>query len=112
METETLKRLFNFLKADPEDAFTLYSIAYEYAKEGNHPEALRYFNQMTQKHPDYIGTYYHLGKSLEAIGEGNKAEKTYKKGIVLARKASDFHSLSELQRALNRLLGLDYEDEV
>lgn len=49
--------------------------------------------------PDYVGTYYHLGKLYEEIEEGEKALEIYQKGIEIAKKIKDQHALSELMGA-------------
>lgn len=110
MESVILKRLFSFLEKDPNDAFALYAIAYEYAKAGQHDQAIKYFLELKDKHPDYVGLYYHLGKSFELTGKADDAEKSYREGMKVARQQGEFHPLSELQGALNQLLGLDFEE--
>jgi predicted Zn-dependent protease len=104
MNHDTLNRLFSFLEQDPEDAFTLYSIAYEYAKNDQHLSAIKYFLKLRKNHPQYIGLYYHLGKSYEKEKKQEEAEKIYQEGILMARQQRDRHALSELQNALNELM--------
>jgi tetratricopeptide (TPR) repeat protein len=112
MNNDKLDTLLKFLEADPEDAFTLYSIAYEYNKRQEYEKAVTYFRQLRELHPDYVGLYYHLGKALEALQQTDEAEQAYRQGMSIARREGELHSLSELQSALNKVLGLDYEDEV
>ena len=107
MNPDTLNRLFSFLEQDPEDTFTLYSIAHEYSKREQHLSAIKFFLKLRKIHPQYIGLYYHLGKSYEAEKKIEDAEKIYKEGILMARQQRDRHALSELQGALNEL----WEDE-
>ncbi|MEZ4772207.1 MAG: tetratricopeptide repeat protein [Bacteroidia bacterium] len=99
-----LKQLLGFLETAPEDSFTLYSIAYEYLTLGEAETAIKYFEQLKSLHPEYIGTYYHLGKTLEKMGNKSAASEVYQSGIVIARKIKDRHALAELQTALNDLL--------
>lgn len=103
MNQETLNRLFSFLELDPEDAFTLYSIAYEYAKGDQHPLAIQFFQKLRKLHPQYIGLYYHLGKSYEAENRREDAISIYREGIAMARQQRDTHALSELHSALGDL---------
>lgn len=103
MNQDTLNRLFSFLEKDPEDAFTLYSIAYEYAKGDQHLSAIQYFQKLRKVHPQYVGLYYHLGKSYEKEQQEEKAAAIYQEGIKMARQQRDTHALSELQNALNEL---------
>lgn len=111
MHTERLTQLFSFLEIDPKDSFTLYSIAYEYLQNDEWDLAIEYFERLKNLHPDYVGTYYHLGKTLERIGKQEKAIAIYREGMVQAQKKKAFQPLSELQGALNSALGLDFEDD-
>ena len=66
---------------------------------------------MINDHPEYVGTYYHLGKLHERLEEGDKALEVYILGMRMARKKGDNHAFSELQGAYNKAAGLDYEDD-
>ena len=74
-------------------------------------EALNYFTKLKGLHPDYVGTYYHLGKTLEQLDRKEEAISIYQTGMQVAQKQKDFHARSELQRALNQATGLDFEDD-
>ena len=102
MDKNKLEQLLQFLDMAPHDPFSLYSIAFEYYKGGVTDEALKYFERLKTEHPDYIGTYYHYGKLLEQLERGEEAMSMYETGIEIAKKARDFHSLGELQRALQQ----------
>ena len=112
METKPsrLQQLLAFLEDDPKDPFTLYAIATEY-REKEPERAMEYYNTLLAEHPDYVGTYYHAGKMLEQLKKPDEAEKVYRLGLSVARKAGQMHAASELQQALNQCLGLDYEDD-
>ncbi|WP_293299982.1 tetratricopeptide repeat protein [Pedobacter sp. UBA4863] len=111
MQNQRLAKLFEFLEADPNDSFILYAIATEYNAQNDTENALKYYLKLTQKHPDYVGTYYHLGKLYEKIGQKEEGIKTYQIGMQAARQKRDMHALSELQGAYNSAAGLDYEDD-
>lgn len=105
-----LQQLLAFYEADPTDAFTIYALATEYRT--TEPErAMAYYQKLLDEHPEYVGTYYHAGKMLQQLEKPEEAEKVYRKGLGVARKAGQLHAASEIQQALNQLLGLDYEDE-
>jgi tetratricopeptide (TPR) repeat protein len=112
MASERLKQLLAFLEAAPEDPFSLYSVAYEYQQLGDLPKARSYFERLRKLHPTYVGTYYHLGKTLEQLEGKTAALPVYEQGMQIARQQSDMHAFGELQRALQSAQGLDYEDEV
>lgn len=110
MSTERLEKLFNFLHTNPNDPFILYAIATEYVKQNDVKDALKFYQQLVDQHPNYVGTYYHFGKLYEAIGEKEKAATTYEKGIAVAKQIHDLHALSELQVVYRAVLGDDVED--
>lgn len=95
-----LESLLAFHREDPDDAFTLFALAMEYAN-GNEVElALKYYLSLVDKHPNYVGTYYHLGKLFEAMEREDEARKAYETGIRISGEQNDFHARSELQSAL------------
>lgn len=100
MQNPRLQNLFAFLQADPQDAFTLYSIAYEYAAQGEHQTAVQYFRQLRSLHPDYTGLYLHLSRSLRALELADEAEAALHEGIAAATRVRDTHAKAELLREL------------
>lgn len=110
MDKNKLEQLFRFLDMAPHDPFSIYSIAFEYYKAGSWNEALTYFQRLRNEHPDYIGTYYHLGKLWEQLENFENAIETYEAGIIIAKKLKDFHSLGELQRAMQQARDENEED--
>jgi tetratricopeptide (TPR) repeat protein len=99
MSSARLEQLQQFLAKTPNEPFILFAIAKEYEKLEQLQDALQYYEQLTQNAPDYVGTYYHLGKLLEQLGQDQKAFFTYKKGMEVAKNAGDNHSLAELAGA-------------
>ena len=105
-----LQQLLAFYEADPSDAFTIYALATEYRTQ-EPDRAWGYYQKLLAEHPDYVGTYYHAGKLLEQFNKPEEAEKVYRSGLVVARRAGQQHAASELLQALNSCLGQDYEDD-
>jgi len=99
MSSNRLTQLFNFLEGSPNDSFILFAIAKEYEKLKNTEKAFEYYLKLTGIDPDYVGTYYHLGKLYEEQQDFRTAFFTYKKGMDAAKKAGDQHALSELAGA-------------
>ncbi len=99
MTLSRLPQLLQFLKEDPKDAFILFAIAKEYEKLGNLETALSYYLKLLEIQPDYIGTYYHLGKLYQKKAALEKAMTTFETGIEIAKKIKDQHALSELMNA-------------
>lgn len=110
MSQTRLESLLEMLQDEPNDAFLKYAIALEY-KKVDMEKAIFFFDDLVEKNPEYIGTYYQFGIVLQENNELQKAEYIFKKGIEIATKKPDFHALAELRSALNKLLGLDYEDD-
>ncbi|MEH0155379.1 tetratricopeptide repeat protein [Limibacter armeniacum] len=107
MNQQRLDKLFEFQKEDPNDPFIIYAIANEYNGHDNET-ALKYYNQLLDEHENYTGTYYHVAALYTQLGDREKAESIYKKGILICQQEKDRHALSELQRAYNDFL---YDDE-
>lgn len=105
-----LQQLLTFYSEDPNDPFIIYALATEY-RTTEPQRAMEYYRKLLTEHPDYVGTYYHAGKMLEFLENPEEAEKVYRRGLQVSRKAGQMHAASEIQQALNQLLGLDYEDE-
>ena len=103
MATSRIQQLFDFLKEDPQDAFTLYSLAYEFLREGQPEKAIEYFNTLKQHHPDYVGLYYHLGKAYQSLELYDKAKESFQDGIEIAIEKEDKHNIEELNRAVQQL---------
>jgi len=101
---ERLEKLKAFLKESPTDSFLNHALALEYLKLNNQAAAEKVFEALLERDPDYVGSYYHLGKLLEAKGEINKAIGWIEKGMASARKAGDRHALIELQAAYDDLV--------
>lgn len=103
MNEQRLQALLTFLEEDPQDPFNLYALGQEYMTSDT-TQALYYFNQLVENHPEYVPTYYHLAKIYEEEEERELAEKFYQKGIEMATKKADHHALKELQSAYNNFL--------
>ncbi len=103
MNDDRLKKLFDFLKDDPEDPFILYAIATEYKKVDPH-KARYYFEMLLKDFPEYLGTYYHVAHLYLELGDKFLAEETFKKGIELAKTQQNQNALRELQNAYNEYL--------
>ena len=111
MEISRLDKLLEFIKNEPEDEFLKYALATEYLRLNQTDKALGYYEDLVTNHPNYVGTYYHLGKLYEALNRKPDAEATYQKGMKVAREKRDNHAFSELQAVYNALAGIDEDDD-
>jgi Tfp pilus assembly protein PilF len=99
-----IEKLTEYLKSSGEDSFLQHALALEYIKIGNDIEAKNLFNKILKREPTYIGSYYHLGKVLERLGDTAKAIRVYERGMAEAKSAGDNHSYNELQGVYEELL--------
>lgn len=111
MPDDRLSTLLDYLRDDPDDPFVRYALAQEYLKRGEAAEALRMFEALAAEQPDYVGTYYHLGKLYEALGRTDEAVRTYQSGIEAAAQSADTHARAELQSALLEAQGIGFDDD-
>ena len=101
--SKRLEQLMSMLENSPNEAFILFAIAKEYEKYDLDKEAFQYYLQLIEIHPDYIGTYYHLGKLYEKNKQPELALEIYQKGMELS-KNSDRHAYAELAASVDELL--------
>ena len=96
--------LRNLLADQPTDPFLNHALALEEIKVGKDESARELFEKLLERNPDYVGSYYHLGKLHERLGDESKAIAVYEKGMEVAKKLSDNHALSELRGAYDNLI--------
>ncbi len=106
-----IEQLQAFSREDPDDPFVRFALAQEHLKHGDSSAALGYFEGLAADHPDYVGTYYHLGKLYETLDRPDDALRTYRTGIAEAGRAADAHARAELQSALLEAQGLGFDDD-
>ncbi|WP_118974008.1 hypothetical protein [Taibaiella koreensis] len=99
-----IEQLQAFLKDSPEDSFLLHALALEHIKAGDEAAAKACFEQNLQRAPQYVATYYHLGKLLERASDTEGAIHIYQLGIEQASAAGDNHALSELRSVYEDLI--------
>lgn len=103
MSMNRIERILQLLQTAPKDNFLRHALALEYGKTGEEAKARQLFEDILTEFPDYIGSYYHLGKLLERTGQTELALEWYAKGMVAARQAGDRHAYGELQSAHDEL---------
>ena len=110
MQSNRLEKLLEFLKNEPNDEFLQYALATEYLRLNDTANALAYYEKLINEHPDYVGTYYHLGKLYEALNRKDDAIKTYERGMEVAQKKRDNHAFAELKVVYQEATGFDDGD--
>lgn len=99
-----IEQLKSFLQETPEDNFLTHALALEFIKIGDDWSGLSYFLSNLENNPQYIPTYYHLGKLYERVGETQKAIDIYARGMEMAKTSGDNHAFSELRSVYEELI--------
>lgn len=102
---DRIKKLQEFLLINPHDPFIKHAMALEYIKLGDESTARGLLEEVLEKDPAAIGSYYQLGKLLERTGETALALQWYEKGMAAARTAGEKRAYNELQAAYDDLAG-------
>lgn len=100
---DRIAQLKSFLAASPADPFLKHALALEFIKQEDDSTARQYFEDNLNRAPDYVATYYHLGRLLERSGSTEDAIKIYEQGMAVAKAAKDNHTYNELQAAYEDL---------
>jgi tetratricopeptide (TPR) repeat protein len=101
--SDRLTKLLKILVAEPDDAFTHYGVAQEYAKLGDVPKAVEHFDRCLVTDPNYCYAYYHKAKTLADNDHTPEAIATLKSGIETAGRVNDGKALGELTSLLDSL---------
>jgi tetratricopeptide (TPR) repeat protein len=97
-------KILEMMQSGGKDAFLQHALALEYIKLGQLEPALEQFLDLLSANPDYVGSYYHLGKLYESLGDANNALNAYEKGMEVAKKLKEQHAYNELMSARDELL--------
>ena len=100
---DRIQKIKEFLLQQPNDSFLQHALALEYIKLGNDEEAKKLFEQILERDPTYIGSYYHLAKLHERNERVDEAIKVYEKGMEETKKLGEQHAYGELRSAYEEL---------
>jgi FimV-like protein len=100
---DRIEKLKEFLRTDPHDSFIRHALAMEYIKAGDEAAARTLLEQVLERDPAAVGSYYQLGKLLERAGETGLALQWYEKGMAAARMAGEKRAYNELRAAYDDL---------
>jgi predicted Zn-dependent protease len=100
MTNKRLAVLEKMTAADGADSFAWYGLALEYKKEQRPDDALRAFETLRAKDPQYLPMFLMAGQLLIELGRFEQAREWLAAGIELARTKGDSKALSELTSAL------------
>ena len=100
IKRDRIKLIKEMLSTNNTDPFLNYAAALEYNKIGDKEEAVNLLVGIVKNNPDYLGTYYQLGKLYDEQGQFEKAIDIFKKGRKIALKQNNHKTLGELTEAL------------
>ena len=99
-----LELLQEMATQDPQNEFTRYGLAQEYANSGRLEEAIAEFSRLLEANPDYAAAYFHGGRALESLDRLEEARQMYQRGVEVCGRTGNQHAGSEMQAALDELL--------
>ncbi len=97
------QQLEEMIADDPADALSRYFLAMDHAGAGENDEALRGFQEMFARTPDYVPAYLQAGQLLVRMGRPGEAADVFRRGIDLARRQNDEHAAGEMEAFLQQL---------
>jgi len=97
---EELNRLY---EDDPKDADVMYMLAQEHAKEGEHDEAVSWYDKCLAVDPAYLYAYFHKARALEAAGDIGDAKDALREGVKRAQVQKDEKAVGEIGAYLELL---------
>ena len=95
-----LEKLQEMEKQKPADAFIKFAIAQEFVGMQHDEQAAEVFNLLLKNFPQYLPTYYQLGKLFERKEDLPSAMDIYRRGIIIAKAANDLKTAGELSEAI------------
>lgn len=103
---DRLTKLAALLEADPNDAFVLYGLAQEHAKQATdegHTRAIEFYNRCIAADPAYHYAYYHKAMSQIALDDNAAAAATLRAGLVAARASGEQKAIGEISSLLDQI---------
>ena len=99
-----IEKLKEYMKTAETDSFLQHALALEYIKKSEDETAKALFEKLLSLNEDYVGSYYHLAKLQERLGEREAALATYEKGLAKSKALGDNHAYNELLAAYEDLM--------
>ena len=78
------------------EAFPRYALAMEYRKLKRHEDSVVQFDLLLQQYADYLPSYLMYAQLLATMSQTEKAVGILDRGIEVATRAKDDHTLGEL----------------
>ncbi len=103
MREERIGKLKAILAQDPNDSFSRYALALEYAGADDSKQAILLLEDLMLRDQSYVPAYQQLGYLYEKVGRLQEAAAIFKRGMHIATQQGDHHAKSEMQDALDSL---------
>lgn len=98
--------LESFVAQNPQDAFALYGLAMDHAREGTTASAetaLGLFAQLLDRHPNYAAGYQQAGQLLVSLHRLEEARTWLHAGIAAAQREGNRHAAGEMEGILEEI---------
>ncbi len=97
------QRFEEMLTDAPDDAELRYGLAMEYVGEGDDAGAVRCFEEIMRRNPNYPPAYHMAGRALLRLSRLEDARRVLERGIQVAQQQRDSHAAGEMQELLDNL---------
>ncbi len=103
MREQRIVKLQALLERDPNDSFSRYALALEYAGVSDISRAIQLLLEVLERDPSYVPAFQQVGYLYQRIGEREKAVEMFRRGMTVAAQQGDHHARNEMQEALDEL---------
>src|SRR5205809_708610 len=97
------EQIEEMLRDEPDDPELRYMLAMENASTGNDAEAVRCFQDLMARCPDYPPGFHQGARLLAKLNRIDEAKEALKKGIPAALRQNNAHAAGEMEELLNSL---------
>lgn len=95
-----INMLLSLLANEPNDVFSNYALAIEYAAENDFEKAEKQFLKVLTIDKEYLPCFYQLGQVSEKMNRVEKALDYYKHGLEIAKKQVNNKAINEINEAI------------
>jgi tetratricopeptide (TPR) repeat protein len=97
------KQIEAMLAEAPDDPELHYMLAMEYVSAGDDAAAVRCFEELLRRCPDYAPAYHQAARALQRLDRAAEARAILERGIPAAMARGDAHAAGEMQELLEFL---------
>lgn len=100
-----IEELNRMLEESPDDSFLQYALALESEKSGSLKDAIQRMENLLERDATYLPAYYQLARLLIIDEKITEASTILDKGILLAQRQNNRHTLAELRMLADEISG-------